>query len=328
MSIRRGSTLIELMVSVSILGVLSSLLMPSIQSARESARANACRSNLRQTGIALQLYAATHRHLPMGAEGRYDRRLFPGTMYGVSWWADTLPFLEEGDLASRLDRKGLHTGWVFLNEQNGTLIDGFAPNYWFCPSSTVDRFVKVAEYRVAAPSYSGISGATNHEGFPETRVNRCCRSEGQISAGGVLVPNTVIRLEQIVDGLSNTLMVGEQSDFAYTDSGQPIRAAASFLTGWLAGTNALGVPPHYSDWLSPSHNLTTVRYPLNEHRFDLPGVYLGVGANNPVLSPHPGIVNLLYCDGSVRAANEELEVPILKSFATRDDGGAMGGVND
>jgi prepilin-type processing-associated H-X9-DG protein len=72
----------------------------------------------------------------------------------------------------------------------------------------------------------------------------------------------------------------------------------------------------------PSYNLATVRYRLNEHHYDLPGIYEDIGANNPLLSPHPGIVNLLYGDGSVRAVADSLDVKILKSAATRDEGSA------
>jgi prepilin-type processing-associated H-X9-DG protein len=311
------------MVAVSIMGTMSALLLPAVQRAREASRANACRGNLRQIGIALANYESVHRHFPKGAEGRYDRLLSPTLMYGVSWWADTLQYLEEANIADQLDRTGTNTGWVYLNAHNGELADGFAPGFWFCPSSSVDRFVKSGDYQIAAPSYSGISGATSHEGFSETRVNRCCRSEGEISAGGTLVPNTVIRMRQISDGLANTLLVGEQSDFAYTDAGQPMKVGTAFVKGWLAGTVTLGVPPKYTDWLAPSYNLVTVRYRLNEHRYDLPGVYIDIGANNPLLSPHPGVVNLLYCDGSVRSVHDLSEIDVLKSLATRDDSGVI-----
>jgi prepilin-type processing-associated H-X9-DG protein len=318
---RLASTPIELLVVVSILGTLAAMLLPAIQAARESARATACRNNLHQIGFALAECESVQRHFPMGAQGRYDRLLSPVIMYGLSWWADTLAYLDEANISDRLDRTGANTGWAYLNAHNGELADGFAPAFWFCPSSAVRHFVKSLDYQIAAPTYCGVSGATSDDGFPETRVNRCCRSEGQISAGGVLVPNTVIRVSQITDGLAETLLVGEQSDFAYTNGGQQIPIGAAFVKGWLAGTVTLGVPPNYSDWLAPSYNLATIRYQLNEHRFELPGVSDDIGANNPLLSPHPGIVNLLYCDGSVHAVHDSMEINLLKSLATRDDSG-------
>jgi prepilin-type processing-associated H-X9-DG protein len=321
--VRRASTLVEVMVAMAILGTMASLLLPAVQGARESSRAMTCRNNLKQIGLALLNYESNHKRFPKGAEGRFDIKLSPVPMVGLSWWADTLPHLEGGKVADRLDRTGANTGWAKLNAHNGELANGYSPSFWFCPSSAINRFVLSGDFQIALPSYTGISGATNEDGFRETRVNRCCRSEGQISAGGVLIPNAVVRSKQITDGLAKTLIVGEQSDFAYTQAGQPMNIGPAHALGWLAGTYALDVPPNYLTWLAPSYNLATVRYPLNERRYDLPGIWLDHGANNPLLSPHPGIVNLLYADGSVHDVNETLDVAILKSLATRDDGGSI-----
>jgi prepilin-type N-terminal cleavage/methylation domain-containing protein/prepilin-type processing-associated H-X9-DG protein len=318
--IQRGFTLIELMVVIALLGLMVALLLPAIQAARESSRSTACRNNLKQIGVALIHYEMVHKHFPKGVEGYFDRMHSPAPMYGMSWWARTLPFLEQPDIADQLDRTGANIGYVQLNSQNGVLINDFAPAFFYCPSSSVEKFVTAGGYKVAAPSYAGISGATNEDGFPEYRVNKCCRSDGQISGGGLLIPNSVIHVGQVTDGLSNTLLVGEQSDYCYTDEGQPKRTSAAFVNGWLTGTRALGVPPNYGDWLSPSYNLATVRYRLNERRYNLAGIYENIGANNPLLSAHLGTVNLLYADGSVRAMADSLDVQVLKSAATRDEG--------
>lgn len=316
----RGMSLVELLVAVAILAILAALLLPAIQSAREASRANTCRNNLKQIGLAILHYESTYKHFPKGAEGRYDPTLAFNNMYGLSWWADTMGFLGEAAVADQLDRKGANTGWPALNARNGKLADGFEPAFFFCPSSSVERFVTSGKFQIAAPSYSGISGASSFDGFREFRVNSC-RSDGQISAGGVLVPNVVIQTGQIEDGLSHTLLVGEQSDFAFSQKkGFQLRVGSSWALGWLGGTTDLGTPPHYSDPLAISYNLTTVRYPLNEHRYDLPGIYFEAGANNPLLSAHPGTVNVLRCDGSVQAADDSVALDVLKSLSTRDDG--------
>jgi prepilin-type N-terminal cleavage/methylation domain-containing protein len=317
---RRAFTLVELMVVVALLGLMVAFLLPAIQAARESSRATACRNNLKQFGIALINYESVHKHFPKGAEGRFDPALSPAPMIGLSWWARILPFLEQADIADELDRTGANPGYVQLNSHNGAVANGFAPAFWYCPSSPVEKFVTAGGFQIAAPTYAGISGATNEDGFPEPRVSKCCRSDGQISGGGLLIPNAVILVRQITDGLSNTILVGEQSNYCYTNAGQPKRTAAAFVNGWLTGTRALGVPPNYGDWLTPSYNLATVRYSLNERRYDLPGIYEDIGANNPLLSAHFGIVSLLYGDGSVRAMADSLDVQILKAAATRDEG--------
>src|SRR3954466_15278055 len=200
---RKGFTLMELMVVIALFGLMVALLLPAIQAARESSRSAACRNNLKQIGVALAQYETMHECYPKGVEGRFDLALFPATMYGMSWWAQILPFLEQADIADELDRKGANTGYVQLNSHNGAIANGFAPGFWYCPSSPVEKFVSAGGFQIAAPSYAGISGATNDDGFPELRVSRCCRSEGQISGGGLLVPNAEIRMRQITDGLSN-----------------------------------------------------------------------------------------------------------------------------
>jgi prepilin-type processing-associated H-X9-DG protein len=312
--------MIELLVVIAVLGIMAALLLPAIQAARESSRSMACRNNLKQFGIALIHYETVYKHFPKGVEGRFDLSLFPATMYGFSWWVEILPHLEQADLADQLDRTGVNVGYVQWNTHNGKLINGFMPSFWYCPSSPVEKSATAGGFQVAAPSYAGISGATNEDGFPESRVSKCCRSDGQISGGGLLVPNAAIQIRQVKDGLSNTLFVGEQSNYCYTTAGAPKRTAAAFVNGWLTGTHALGIPPNYGDWLTPSYNIATVRYPLNERRYDLAGIYEDIGANNPLLSAHLGIVNLLYADGSVRATADSLDLQILKAAATRDEG--------
>jgi prepilin-type processing-associated H-X9-DG protein len=313
-------TLVELMVVVAVLALMVALMMPAIQASRESSRAINCRNNLKQIGTAIANYESVYKTLPKGAEGRFDRTLSPATMYGFSWWVLVLPFLEQDAIVSELDRTGANVGWAQANAHNASVANGFGPSFLFCPSSSVERFVAAGNSQIAAPSYCGISGASNEDGFDEWRVSKCCRSDGQISGGGVETPNAKIRVQQISDGLSSTLLVGEQSDYSYTQTRQVKRIGAAFANGWLTGTRALNAPPKYDDWLMPSYNLATIRYHLNERRYDLPGIYEDMGANNPLLSAHPGIVNLLYCDGSVHAMDDSLDIQILKSAATRDDG--------
>ncbi len=313
-------TLVELMVVVAILALLVALLLPAIQVAHENSRGISCRNNLKQIGLAFANYESVHKEFPKGAEGRFDRTLFPSTMYGFSWWVSILPHLEQAAIIDQLDRSGANVGWIQVNLHNANVANGFAPSFLFCPSSPVEKFVSAGTAQIAAPSYTAVSGASNEDGFDERRVSKCCRSDGQISGGGAEVPNATIRTEQIADGLSKTLLVGEQSDFSYTQTGQVKHVGSAFANGWLTGTRALNAPPKYDDWLMPSYNLTTIRYHLNEHRYDLPGIYEDTGANNPLLSAHPGIVNLLYCDGSVRGTEDSLDVGILKAAATRDNG--------
>jgi type II secretory pathway pseudopilin PulG len=317
---RLAFSLIELFVVTAMLAVLLAFLLPAVQHTRESARANACRAHLKQIGLAILQHETVKGALPIGAEGQFDRRLWPGRTHGFSWWAHILPYLELQDIAARLDHDGISIGWVQQNAQNGRAIDGVAPAVLFCPSSNIPQLVRAGGFEVAAPSYVGVSGATNHDGFPEDRVSECCRIDGEIAAGGVLVPNTTIRLGQITDGTSHTLLLGEQSDFAYTDAGGKRRIDPAHPNGWLCGTRELGTPPTWSSSWSPAYNLATIRYALNERRYQLPGVETDRGANNPMLSSHMGYVSLLHADGSVHTGTNSMNLRLVKSLATRDDG--------
>src|SRR4051794_4209765 len=152
---RIAFTLIELTVAIALLALMAALLLPAIQNARESSRSAACRNNLKQIGIALNHYESVHESFPKGVEGRFDPMVSPATMYGFSWWAQVLPFLEQADIADQLDHTGANIGYVQLNSHNGALADGFAPSGWYCPSSPVEKFVSAGLYQIAAPSYCG-----------------------------------------------------------------------------------------------------------------------------------------------------------------------------
>ena len=183
------------------------------------------------------------------------------------------------------------------------------------PSSTVERFMTVARSQIAATSYTGIS-ATNDSGFPEPDVPLLpqrgpdfCRRRARAECRDPPIANNRWSCEDAARGRA----IG----FAFSaKKGYQLRIGSSFVKGWFAGTSELGTPPNYKDWLAPSYNLATIRYRLNEGDYDLAGIYLDIGENNPLLSPHPGVVNILYCDSSVHVIRDSIEVPILKSLAT------------
>jgi prepilin-type processing-associated H-X9-DG protein len=308
-------------VVLAIIGVLVALLLPSIQAAREASRRAACQNNLHQIGIALEHFEGVHRRYPIGAR----RQLVVPSMVttiGTSWWAELLPQLEELTIASRLDVRGPNTGWVVLHPHNGLLIDGVVIRAMFCPSSPLPQLDRVGSFRVGMPSYVGVSGAMNDDEFFEERVNDCCSPAmgGKISAGGLLIPNAAVKRRKVTDGATHTIIVGEQSSYAYTETGSPSRVDGGFPNGWLAGTVALGTPPNYDPTRTPaSWNITTVHYPLNTREYELPGIHEARGANNPLISAHPGGVNILFLDGSARFLANEVQVSVLKRLATRDE---------
>jgi hypothetical protein len=237
-----------------------------------------------------------------------------------------------GDLASALDRTPTvsHVGWAATHGANGKLINGIAPSWWFCPTADLPTMWTAGQFQVACPSYVGVSGATHGAGFEETRVSPCCEVDGdvgQISGGGVLIPNRAVRLSEVSDGSSKTLVIGESTGLLASRDQSQHRIDGAFPMGWITGTRAYGTPPNYryratpSDRLTPSSwNITTLRYRLNETDYDLPGIDDDRGANNPLASAHPGGVPAAFLDGAVTMLNDDVELLVLKQLATRDDG--------
>jgi prepilin-type N-terminal cleavage/methylation domain-containing protein len=312
-----GFTLVELLVAAAILGVLMALLLPAVQSSRESARAASCKNHLRQLAIALANHEAAHREYPIGAASAPYRTM------GVSWIVATLPYLEEGTLFDAYDRRSLHSGEVGLHVANRRVVAGQSLPVLRCPASPLPAMdaYGVSQFMLPVPCYVGVAGAAINDG--ERRVAKCClpQPNGLIGAGGMLPPGRAVSARELTDGASRTLLVAEQSDYVYSAAGYPHRIDGGLYQGWVAGTASPGVPPAYGG-TSPAYNITTVRYALNRREYELPGVLDNRGPNNPLVSPHPGVVQAALVDGSVRAIADTISVAELGRLATRDDAGA------
>jgi prepilin-type N-terminal cleavage/methylation domain-containing protein/prepilin-type processing-associated H-X9-DG protein len=329
-SVWRGFTLSEVLVVAAIIGLLVALLLPAIQASRESSRRCACANNVKQVGLALLSHESAHGTLPIGA--RSNAPADSATTMGTAWWADVLPFLEGSSVYDRLELNTPNSGFLPLHPHNTAVVHNFLLQSAFCPSSLIPPLKAVAGAQVTMPSYVGISGSTSHEGFAEVRVNVCCAPQmtGEISAGGVLIPNQTVRIRQVTDGLSKTMVVGECSDFAFNTQGVAYRIDGGHTGGWLIGTRASGTPPNYttsssstSGPNSPSWNIVTIRYPINTREYERPGINDSHGANNPLVSAHPGGVNVALLDGSQRFLSDDADLSMLKSLATRDDNSAL-----
>jgi prepilin-type processing-associated H-X9-DG protein len=313
---RGGASVMELLIVMTIIGMLVAILLPAVQAAREAARRATCQNNLRQIGVALHNYAVTFQSLPIGARANRG--------YGISWWLGVVPYLEETELLDEFDMEGANNGFAVLHVRNGRLVDGLMIGSMRCPSSPLRPSLPVNGFEIMMPSYVGISGATSHDSFPEVRVSPCCfpRIDGELSAGGLLIPNAAVQLEQILDGLSKTLAVGENSDYVLSPAGNATRIDGGHRLGWIMGTGVPGTPPNYPT-PGAAWNVTTIRYPLNTRQYNLPGIYDDQGPNNPLVSAHPDGVDALFADGSVTFLPSDIDLHTLKMLATRDDSQAF-----
>ncbi|HUT88245.1 MAG TPA: DUF1559 domain-containing protein [Thermoguttaceae bacterium] len=339
----RGFTLVELLVVIAIIGILIALLLPAVQAAREAARRAQCSNNLKQLGLAFHNYHDTYKCMPIGVRaGGWNGG------WGTSFYVRLLPYVEQAALADSWpwsEKPGLTNPTVDarnegypggnvnlrglpLNLLNLT-ITGFR-----CPSSVLPEF-STGGNAVCMASYAGIMGAVEPTGvYVPTSQRGCCDccagvgtgnfADGLTSGGGMLTYNKVIRIADCRDGTSNTMILGETSDWAYDVNGNRKHIDPSWPHGFGMGT-AWGPTGIVGDGISTStatsraFNLTSIRYPVGTHIYELPGVGDNHGSNNPLLSAHPGGTQILLSDGSARFLSETTNLETLKLLADRQD---------
>ena len=331
---RRGFTLIELLVVITIISVLCALLLPAVQRARDAARRTQCRNNLHQIGIALHNYHEAHQAFPIGANHSYTFGMNYTNDLGQSFFVSILPFMEQQNLYKKLDHNapgGVGNTQNPLNT-NGGNFNGVTVKAFACPSSTM-RELTLSQVNspqgVAMPNYVGIAGAAtagaNVNPFAENTYH------GIMSSSGVLVPNRSVRIAEITDGASNTMMVGEQSAYSRASGSSKVDLRSSNSAGGWVGTTGRGVPgdgtwfcTHYQTW-----NVTTVRYPINFR--DATNITSGGGglspldgSNRPIQSVHDSGAHILLADGSVRFVQDTIDYNVLTNLANRNDGQEIG----
>jgi prepilin-type N-terminal cleavage/methylation domain-containing protein len=180
----RGVTLVELLVVVSIMGILAALLLPAVQSAREMARQAQCQNNLRQVGLALHNYHSVLRTLPPGC---MQWRPFNGPRFlkNYAWSALILPYMEAQNVHSLVD-----FDHPFDHPINATARKTNVATY-VCPS---------------VPTVEGKSGKTDYGGLYGQRITTRINTDN-----GVFVYNQPFKFRDIRDGLTFTAAVAEDT---------------------------------------------------------------------------------------------------------------------
>lgn len=210
---RRAFSLVELLVVISILGILIGLLLPAVQHSREAARRGQCLANLRQMGIALHAYHGVYQVFPPGGVEWRPPQSTKGERQ-LAWSVYLLPYLEQKNLYDALD---LST--PFDSAANRTDAATVLPVY-VCPS--VPRDVGLVDGRGAC-DYGGIYGEriTSPNDPPK----------------GTMLYDRAIGLREITDGSSSTLVISEDANWPdgqwingrnIFDQAFPINAAPSF----------------------------------------------------------------------------------------------------
>jgi prepilin-type processing-associated H-X9-DG protein/prepilin-type N-terminal cleavage/methylation domain-containing protein len=336
-------TLIELLVVIAIIAVLIGLLLPAVQKVREASARTQCQNNLKQIGLALHSYSDANDFLPPG--GANDEPPFgidaPNSgHWGSSWMVYVLPYVEQENLFKQWRFTGQSGAFNATNNAAAANVD---IKTYSCPSSPLPHFPATRQPTAMTGNYVAISGAVPGAipGFNETRWNQL-PCGGQISGGGALIPNGLIRLTDIKDGTSSTLAVSEQGNWLVDTAGTQHDWRATQPWGWYLGVKSPGVPNQVGAGFdngggdNREPGMTTIRYQINYTPAggwpttpDYAGLGVGVGtpptpdctgANTPLNSTHSGGVNVLFCDGSIHFMSNSTALTVLAQLATRDDG--------
>ncbi|MFN0052961.1 MAG: DUF1559 domain-containing protein [Planctomycetales bacterium] len=295
--IRRGGfTLIELLVVIAIISVLIALLLPAVQQAREAARRTQCKNNLRQIGIALHSYHDQYSTLPPGWIGMTNGVPDIFGSNGWGWGAKILPQIEQGPVYNAINfslsvADPLHSG----------LRTTKIPSYR-CPSDvgsgewTINSESGVPLAKLANANYAGVFGVSE--------IDDCVTGTAadwpfptpypQCGGEGVFYHNSITRFADMIDGASNTFLVGEH----LTDERPNPRWYSTWAGVIPGGEDALvrivGTADH-----TPNH-------PSN-HIDDF-GSY------------HTGGAQFLLGDGSARFISDNIDLRTYQSLATRAKG--------
>ncbi len=185
--VRRGFTLIELLVSIAIIAVLCAMLLPAVQNARQAARVTQCRSHLAQLGEAFHAYHLTHGSLPAGSVDGQSPAAAGPDRFAWGWAVQLLPYLGEQN-----QHAGLNAQLGVSAPENAAILQRVPPEFSCPAASSVDPI-----------GYAGV----HHDRMSPIDADN----------NGVLYLNSHVRFEELVDGLHQTLLLGEATEVRWAE---------------------------------------------------------------------------------------------------------------
>ncbi len=311
---RTGFTYLEMVVVIAIIGVLVALLLPAVQAAREAARRMACGNHLEQLILAVQQYEAAHGVYPPGTIADQGPILNVPQGYHHGWISQILPYLEQEVVARNIDRRASVYGPANRDPRRADI------EVLRCPSSP--------------------AGGVGYSDYAAVHHDR--EAPIDVDNNGVFFLNSAIRYDDVVDGVSNTIFLGE-------------KATVRGDLGWMSGTRATlrnfgvfggggwgwgnaprlpwtgdGPPPDAASESGPREMLNDQALKealfqaaesdtslLPEQRVQVPqDMRLAVGGFSSV---HPGGAQFARGDGSVRFVAETIDIQVRWQLANRAD---------
>jgi len=341
---QRGFTLVELLVVIAIIGVMVGLLLPAVQAAREAARRMSCSNNLKQLGLAFHNYHDTYRKLPHGSSplmGDYNGTFVTANSnwHGYSPHTMILPFIEQQSLFDQFTFTSAHS------------------------SNTIAPPAAIAPLELARNQISGFLCPSDKD-FPDAGrrgwVNYAVNFGSNtgwrgdiINANGMFVLNFTRNFKDVLDGLSNTIMIGEyvkgdnnstvfdlrNGDVVRSQPFGPMPTVFRLTNGVASPTQAEleaygaqclgGTGNHISGagnrWSAPGQYLTAFNT-LAPPNWRFPACMSGGGGAGdsqglfPARSRHAGGVQVTLGDASVRFMTDSVNLIIYQSLGTIDGG--------
>ncbi|MCA9196380.1 MAG: DUF1559 domain-containing protein [Planctomycetales bacterium] len=322
---RSAFTLVELLVVIAIIAILVLLLLPAINAAREAARRAQCQNNLKQLGIAVLNYESALMKLPLGVN----------CGEGSMWSAYILPYMEDESLKKLMtigeDSRGnfqwAHPGpYRYPIAQRDTFTNIIAVetviSAYRCPSAAIPEH----QYDVSSDSWHVMQRAPgSYVGIASGLLTNQNRPRCMTALDGVLFghskdePAKTIRFKKIKDGASKTALIGEVWHDGNTvqSRGQTSEQAhGDRKDHWYIGSDDIDI---YND---PSEALGSTGVGVNlQKRFNCT-VQNSRGDECQALqlsisSYHPGMAQIVLCDGSVKVIEDSIDEKIWSAYGTR-----------
>ena len=272
---------------IAIIGVLVGLLLPAVQQAREAARRSSCQNNLKQLGLASLNHVDAHQAFPRGWKMAPDN---PGAVGGTNWaWgAYLLPFMEETSTYESLAPETTPGSGPKMAASVGT----FA-----CPSSKPRASIR----GYAGSSYNAVFGRYSSV---SSGIHSMSNAAIEAVHEGVFGANSAVKMKDITDGTSSTMLFGEKSDLLQASPGiwPGLRADRCDQCSDASMWSVVGA----------------VDLAMNQ------SAGTGWRGERPFSSRHPGGVQFAFADGSVHFLQEDMDSTSYERLGRRADGDVVG----